>query len=121
MINLTLTDDHTTHTFELLEPPIPEQPVEASVDVVTLDNYVSTYFTANRRLWTQQWAFMDESEWLILKGFYDRQFTTFKYPRLTLEKYNVTNLSVRMTLESGGIIDNCGTREGVVATWREAR
>lgn len=121
MDTLTLSDTIDTYAFNILEPPIPEKPIEYSVDVVTLDNNVSTYFTGNKRLWSHTWAFMDANEFEILKGFYDRQFTEFKYPKLSIGTYNVSNVSVRMTIDSAGFIDVCGTREAVTVTFREAR
>ena len=124
MIQLTLTDSSTSKVLPLLSPPLSVDTVEGATDVVTLDMNVSTYFTYNKSLWTHEWSYMSESDFNDLKGFYDRQFTLYKYPLLTITgtgAADVTSVPVRMTLNPRQIIDNCGTVEKVQVSFRESR
>ena len=124
MIELSLTDNSTTLTMPLLSPPLSEAVLEGSTDVVTLDMNVSTYFTYNKRMWSHTWSYLSEADYNIVKGFYDRQFTLYKYPLLTISgagSANVTNVPVRMTIDPRNIIDNCGTVQNVSVTFRESR
>lgn len=121
MIEITLTDSTTTHTFQALEPPLTISPIEGVVDVVTLDNNMSSYFTANKRLWQHTWRYMTEAEYGHLKGFYDRQWTLFQYPTVTITAIGVTGVPVRLTLSPQQIIDNCETVEDATITMRESR
>lgn len=119
MIEITLTDITTTDTLEAPEVPITTTPLEGAVDVKRLDNGLRTYFTNNKRSWGHTWSYMDRSEFDTLKGFYDRQWTTFSYPLLTISEINVTNVPVRMYLEAENIIDDCATVSSVTVSWRE--
>jgi hypothetical protein len=64
---------------------------------------------------------MKESEYNELKGYYDRQFTLFKYPQLSIDYLNVNNIPVRMTLNTQEIIDNCGTIQNIEVSFRETK
>ena len=121
MYEIQLTDSTTSAVVAKLNVPLIETPIEGATDVVTLDNNVSTYFTANKRLWEHTWSFLSEAEFNVIKGFYDRQFTTFKYPLLTISAMGITNIPVRMTISPKRIIDNCGTVEDAKITLRESR
>lgn len=117
---LTLTDDVDTLTLEL-EVPLTEETVEGAQDVQTLDYNIYTSFITQKRLWSHTWAFLDESVFNELKGFYDRQFTLFKYPMVSIPDLDVTDVTVRMTLNPRTVIDNCGTVDRVTISLRETR
>lgn len=124
MIELSLTDNSTSLTLPILAPPLSEAVVEGATDVVTLDMNMSTYFTYNKRQWSHTWSYLTEAEYNSVKGFYDRQFTLFKYPLLTITDAgtaNTTNTPVRMTISPRRIIDNCGVVEEVTVTFRESK
>lgn len=124
MITLKLTDSTNTLTLPLIAPPLSQNVVEGATDVVTLDNNVSTYFTYNKSLWEVSWSLLTEQQYNDVKGFYDRQFTLFKYPLLTIEgagAANVTNLPVRMYMPERNIVNNCGDVEEVEVQFRESR
>jgi hypothetical protein len=120
MIQIVLTDDTLSYTFQSLEVPLTVSTLEGAVDVVTLDNNMSTYFTANKRQWTHTWAYMTETEYNVLKGFYDRQWTLYKYPNLTIADLSVSAIPVRMSLNPQNIIDHCITVNDVTVTFRES-
>lgn len=124
MIELSLTDSSTSLTLPILSPPLSEAVLEGSKDVLTLDMNVSTYFTYNKRQWSHTWSYLSEADYNLVKGFYDRQFTLYKYPLLTITgagSADVSNVPVRMTIKPRNIIDNCGTVEGVEVNFRESR
>lgn len=121
MYAIELTDGTTSATMPLLHVPLSQSNVEGAVDVQTLDNNVYTDFVALKRFWAHTWRYMKESDFNTLKGFYDRQFTLFAYPRLTITELGVVDVPVRMTLSPQNIIDNCGTVEDVEVTFRETR
>lgn len=118
---LTLTDSTGSYTPIELEVPLTEETVEGAQDVQTLDYNIYTSFITQKRLWGHTWAFMNESDFNILKGFYDRQFTLFTYPTVTIPQLGVEDVVVRMTLNPRTVIDNCGTVDRVSISLRETR
>jgi hypothetical protein len=119
MISLTLVDLQNSKTWELLEVPFTEQPVEGVSDVQTLSGNVYTDFLYQKRIWKHKWAYMTEQEYLELRAFYDRQFTDYKYPLVTIPDLGVENVPVRMSINNRNIVNNCGVVSGVEITLRE--
>ena len=121
MIELELTDATGTSTLQMLEVPLTINTIEGATDVQTLDYNVYTDFLTQKRVWSHTWAYMDESDYNILKGYYDRQFTLFEYPELSIDYYNVANVPVRMTLNQQEVINFCGRVQNVEVSFRETR
>ena len=119
--DLTLTDATGTETFNQAEIPITTTPVEIGTDVQVLSGNVYTDFIDLKRTWTRTFTYMDKADFDLLKGFYDRQFTLFTYPLLTITDDGANNVPVRMTFSGQNIIDNCGTIQEVTVSFREAR
>lgn len=119
-MNIKLTDTTTNHTFDSFAPPFTENVIEGATDVVTLDNDISTYFTTNKRQWTIKWSYMSKTDYDILKGFYDRQFTLNAYPTFDVTDLSLSNISVRMYLDEMDIVDNCLTVSDVEIKLRES-
>jgi hypothetical protein len=119
MYQIQLTDDVADEIMPTLNVPLTEGIIEGATDVTTLDMNLYTQFIAQKRLWSHTWKYMSEANFNLLKGFYDRQFTLFKYPLLTITEQGVENIVVRMTLSPRNIIDNCGTVEDVQVSFRE--
>jgi len=119
MYAIEITDDTTSAVLPILNIPLTEGRLEGATDVTTLDMNIYTDFIANKRVWSHQWDYMSEEDFNTLKGFYDRQFSLFAYPRITISKLGITDATVRMTLSPQNIIDNCGTVEGVGVSFRE--
>lgn len=119
MIEIQLTNSQGTLILPVLSPPLTTSPIEGAVDVLTLDNNVSTYFTQNKRLWTQPWDYLSEDDFNAIKSFYDRQWIDFEYPLLTITHFGISNVPVRMTISPQNTVDNCGRVEGVEVTFRE--
>lgn len=118
-IELRLVDDTDDWTLPLLQIPLTENTIENATDVQTLDGNVHTNFIGRKRSWQHNWYQLSEADFNRLKGFYERQFTLFKYPRIYISYYTVNNIPVRMTLNPKTIIDNCGTVRNVTITLRE--
>ena len=118
-MNIELIDTLGFDSFGLVAPPAQISTIEGATDIVTLDNNLSTYFTENKREWSNSWSYMSEAEYSTLKGYYDRQWTTFQFPLLTIDQLNVSNQVVRMYLNTQSVINNCGLVEGVEVRFRE--
>lgn len=121
MIELELTDATGTATLQMLEVPLSIKTIEGATDVQTLDYNVYTDFLTQKRVWSHTWAYMDEDDYNILKGYYDRQFTLFEYPELSIDYYSVANVPVRMTLNQQEVINFCGRVQNVEVTFRETK
>ena len=121
MIELELTDATGTSTLQMLEVPLTINTIEGATDVQTLDYNVYTDFLTQKRVWSHTWAYMDESDYNILKGYYDRQFTLLEYPELSIDYYNVANVPVRMTLNQQEVVNYCGRVQNVEVTFRETK
>ena len=118
--SLTITDDTGSATFTNPEIPLVKETLEGVTDVQTLDMNVYTDFFANKSLITRTWAYMTATEYALLRGFYDRQFTLNKYPLITIESIGIEDTPVRMTLSATEYIDNCGTVQNVQASFRQS-
>lgn len=116
---IKLVDDTTTWTSPPPQTPLTVQTLESAVDVVTLDLNLYTDLIATKKVWTVNWGTLTAAEFASLKAFYDRQFTLYKLPLLTITDLSVTNVVVRMTLNDQNITSADGLVDGVVATFRE--
>jgi hypothetical protein len=116
---ITLTDSVDTMTISFPRPPLEERDIEGAVDVTTLDMNVYTDFFAKKREWSNTLQYMSEADFNKLKGFYDRQFTLWQYPLVSIPDLGVSNIVVRMSLSPRQVIDNCGTVQNVQITLRE--
>lgn len=95
-------------------------PIEAVVDVVTLDNSMYSDFTeSNAYSWTFNFATMDKADFDAIKAVYDSQFSTGQYPELSIPFYTVTDTPVRMFINEQNIWDNCGDIQNVQLIFRE--
>ena len=127
MITGTLTYRTTPNgsdvTIQLppFEIPLTKSTIEGAVDVETLDNNVSTYFIRQKQSWNIVFAYLYKSDYEAIRNAYDAQFTSFRYPSLSMPFYNVVDLPVRMTMNDRTTVDNCGTIDNVQITLRESR
>lgn len=119
--NITLTDSTGSATMPPVNVPLTTDTLEGSTDVTPLSFNVYTDFIAQKDIWSHTWAYMTKAEYDILRGYYDRQFTLFKYPQITITDEGVTTVVVRMYMEKKDVIDNCGTVESVSVRFRETR
>lgn len=117
--HLTISDNQQSYTFDVLNVPITDRATEGANDNVVLNGNVFTDFLYLKRTYVQTFAWMDEEEYAILRGFYERQFSEARYPYMTMSELGVSELPIRLTIDDGGIINNCGTRQNVRITMRE--
>ena len=121
MYDIILNDATGSTTLTEVEVPLQITTIEGSIDNQTLDFNVYTDFITTKRLISHTWAHLSSAEYSVLKGYYDRQLTSFNYPNVTITDLGITSLICRMTLNAQNIIDNCGTVEGVTITLRETK
>lgn len=119
MITMSLTDSTGTLELPLLDVPLTEETIENATDVQTLDMNVYTDFINTKRLWRHKWGFLEEADYNALRGYYNRQFTLFAYPTLSISYYGITNVPVRLSMNQKDITDGCGTVDDVEITLRE--
>src|SRR5690554_1349449 len=103
-MEIVLTDDTLTATLPRLERNIlMPSDIDATQDVVTVDNNLSTYFTVRKRQWTHTWTRLSEEDYQLVRGFYTRQFNLniLEFPMLTITGLGVSNVACRMYLEGG--------------------
>lgn len=116
---ITLTDDSDTWVSPPPQTPLSVQTIEAAIDVETLDLNLYTDLIATKRMWTVNWGTMTATDFADLKSFYDRQFTLFKLPLLTIPDLGLSNAVVRMTINDQSIVGADGLVDGVTITLRE--
>lgn len=121
MIELHLMNANGSDTLQLPEAPLTRNALEGATDVVSLNNNISTYFTANKREWVHTWAYMTKQELQTLQKYYQAQWTLFTYPKLSITGIDnpVNQVSVRMYMPSVSIIDDCETYRNIQVSWRE--
>lgn len=123
-MELKLTDATGQSTLPAIEVPLSVSTFEGAADVQTLSFDIYTDYVTQKRTWTQTYAFLTKEEYQLLKGYYDRQFTNYTYPQLTIDgsvNNDVTNVVVRMSLTQQNIIDNCETVSDITVSFRETR
>jgi hypothetical protein len=119
----SITDQTATESYDALDigSPTNEKPVANTTTVTTIDNNVSTYFTALKREWKVDFPLLSQDEYAAIKDFRDRQFTNFKYPAITIPILGMDSVTAFMTLNDTSITNECGLVEGLSATFRESK
>lgn len=120
MITAVITDSTGSLTLPALEVPVSIQILEGSNDVITLDNNVRTDFTNPKRLITLPYESLSEDEFNEVKGYYDRQFTLFEYPLITIEDLGIVDMPARFNVSPRNVYNNCGDVEDVELSFRES-
>lgn len=118
-ISMKIADTESSVYYDLLEVPLTEAPALGITNIETADNNITTYFTANKRIWKHKWVYMTKEEYEALRALYDRQFLLFKYPLLTIEHLNVINVPVFLSMSDRTVVDSCGGVSDVEITMRE--
>lgn len=121
MYEIEITDSSGTITLPPLEVPLTIGTIEGASDVETLDKNIYTDFITNKRQVTHSWSFLTEDQFNAIKAYYDRQFTDFQYPSITISALGITDMTARMTLNPQSIIDHCGTVSDVTVSFRESK
>ena len=116
---ITLTDDSTSWTSPPPQTPLNVQTIESAIDVTTLDLNIYTDLIATKRMWTINWGTMTAADFVDLKAFYDRQFSLYKLPLLTIPDLGLSDVVVRMTISDQSITSDDGLVDGVTITLRE--
>lgn len=110
---------------DLQLPPIEvdflRSPIEATADVVTLDNSLYTDFSApNAHAWTFNYDSLTQEQYDAIKDIYDSQFSTYQYPLLSIPFYSITDTPVRMYINEKNIWNHCGDIQNVQLRLRES-
>jgi len=121
MYEIIIEDSTGSMTLPPLEVPLSKSPIEGASDVTTLDNNIYTDFINLKSLIAHTWAYMNEADFTNLQGYYERQFTLYQYPSISIAALGITDMTVRMTLTPQQIVDHCGTVEGVTVSFRESK
>ena len=120
-LTLTITDDQETATFEILPSPFTKSRDIGKAEVTTQSGDIYTDFVYKKFNFKYKWGFLTEAEYRQLEGFYDRQFSLNKYPRITIPSLGVENMVARMKLGDQDIINDCGMVEDVSVEFRESK
>jgi hypothetical protein len=115
----SLTDNSGTLQLPTLEIPLRQETMENAVDVQTLDFNVYTDFINSKRRWTIGWSILTETEFNELMAFYQRQFTDFQYPVLSIPEQDVDDVTVRMYVNTKDVVTDCGEVANFQVTFRE--
>lgn len=116
---IRLSDSVGIWTSPPPQTPLTVDTIESAIDVTTLDLNVYTDLIATKRLLTINWGTMTAIDFAALKAFYDRQFTLYKFPTVSIDDLGLTNMVVRMTISSQDIVSEDGLVDGVRITLRE--
>lgn len=125
MISLTIQDTDDVLTLDVeLEVPLILSPVINETDVETIDGNISTYFGAKKRNYEFSIAWLDQETYARLLGFRDRQYTTLKYPVITIvgsQNLDVSSMTAKMTLNEQRVTTRCGRVESINMAFRESK
>lgn len=122
MLKLTLTDTADSVEYSLLEVPFTTEDVVGKTDVTTLSGNIYTDYLYDKKSFKHKWSWMSLNDYKKLRGFYDRQFTLYKYPNMTLTEPDGTIITkvVRMEISAKKMISQCGIVEDVEIELRES-
>lgn len=118
-LTLTITDDVASVTYNLLEVPFTKSRETGTSDVTVLNGNIYTDYIYQKFKLEHTWAVMTADEYRELEGFYNRQFTLHKYPRVTVLDLGIENVVCKLELGDQDIINNCGWVEKVKISLRE--
>lgn len=118
-LTLTITDDTTSETYTVLPSPFTKSRVMGKSEVTTQSGDVYTDYVYKKFEFEYKWKFLSEAEYAVLEGFFNRQFSLNKYPRITIPSLGVEDMVVRMELGDQDIINNCGMVQNVKVSFRE--
>ena len=126
MITVIIQDSTDSMEFygNEIESPLVLTPQIAETDVETIDGNISTYYGSTKRQYSIRIPWMTAADYAQLQGFRDRQYSTLKYPQVSITgatNVNVTNMTAKLTLNAQSMIDQCGLVEGVEITLRESK
>ncbi|MBR2681037.1 MAG: hypothetical protein IKE23_09865, partial [Exiguobacterium sp.] len=88
-------------------------------EVTTQSGDIYTDYVYKKFEFKYEWDFLSAAEYAVLEGFFNRQFSLNKYPRITIPELGVENMVVRMELSDQNIVNNCGMVEKVKISFRE--
>jgi len=124
MITLSLTDDTTTLTLQLPEPPLVFEDSNKDVQNTTIDNKLKIYIYpgADKTIVKQTFAYMKIADYNALRGFRTRQRSTGNFPKLSITglSTDITNMPVYLDMGGKNVIDNCETVQDLSVTFRES-
>lgn len=120
MINLILKDSVHTSKYDNFDVPIKENRKDSYHQVTTKDGNITTYFDTLKREWSISWQWLTADEYKELQGFYIRQFSSYRYPLVTIEELGVVQVPCFLTIKERNIIDENGTVKDVTITLRES-
>jgi len=118
-ITATITDGTASMELPIIEVPLTIGKEDFATDVVTLSNDIYTDFVEQKSSWAFPYSTMAEAEYEELEGFYNRQFSLYQYPSITIPYYGVFDVPVRMYLNAREVFNDCGTIQNVAVNFRE--
>ena len=120
MISLILEDSVHTSKYDNFNVPIKENRKDSYHQVTTKDGNITTYFDTLKREWEVNWEWLTADEYEELQGFYIRQFSSYRYPLVTIKELGVIQVPCFLTINERNIIDENGTVKDVTITLRES-
>lgn len=119
MITATITDSSGSMELPIIEVPLTVGREDFATDVVTLSNDMYTDFVSQKQSWAFPYDHILEDAYNELEGFYNRQFTIYEYPTISIPHYGVEDVPVRMFLNNREVFNNCGDVENIQVSFRE--
>lgn len=120
-ITLTIEDSSKSKTYSELEigSPLTISDIQGKAENTTLSGDVYVDFVYKKQEFSVQFPYPDEDEYLELRGFYDRQFTTNSFPTISIPELGIEEMVVYMDLSSRDIISQCLDSDTITVTFRE--
>lgn len=119
MITATLSNGSTTMQLPDIEVSLDTDTIENAQDVQTLDYNIYTDFINSKRRWVLKWDSLDETTYNTLRSIYESQFTDFQYPVLDIPYYSISDVPVRLYMNTKQVWNNCGDVQNVEISLRE--
>lgn len=119
-LTLTITDDNTSITYTFLPSPFNRKREIGESKVLTASGDIYTDYVYKKFEFEYEWGFLTADEYAILEGFFNRQYSLNKYPRISIPELGVDNMVTKMELSDQKIINSCGVVQNVKVSFRES-
>lgn len=119
-LTLIITDDNASVTYTLLPSPFHKKREIGKSEVLTASGDVYTDYIYKKFEFEYEWGFLVADEYAVLEGFFNRQYSLNKYPRISIPELGVDNMVAKMELSDQNIVNNCGMVEKVKVSFRES-
>lgn len=102
---ITFTDDTTSLTLPLVEPPLTIGKDDNVVKNRTINNNILIWSSPPKKLIVVKIPVASPAQWSDLIGFYNRKLALHKFPLVSLPDFGISNMVVDFDITDRNVVD----------------